>query len=97
MAAYADISYSGMFEVILEAAKERYSIRIAEKNENFRKIPESSRRSSPAEYADELEQEIEANNSMDSENNKRKEVFFLILLKYYRLLRAHKFEMHRRL
>ena len=75
MAAYADISYSGMFEVILEDAKEGYSIRIAEKNENFRKILESSRRSSPSEYAAKLEEEIEANNPMDSENNKNRSVF----------------------
>ena len=75
MAAYADISYSGMFESILEAAKKRYGIRIAEKNKNFRKIPESSRRNSPAEYAAELEEEIEANNSMDSKNNRKRNVF----------------------
>jgi D-alanine-D-alanine ligase len=74
MTAYADTSYSGMFEAILEAAKERYGIRIAEKNENCRKIPESSRRNSPAEYAAELEEEIEANNYMDSENNRKRSV-----------------------
>jgi hypothetical protein len=42
MAAYAEIFYSGIFESILEAAKERYSTSIAEQNKNFRKIPESS-------------------------------------------------------
>ncbi len=75
MAAYADISYSGMFEAILEAAKERYGIRIAEKNEDFRKMHESSCRSSLAECAAELEKAVEVNDPLDSENNKKSGVF----------------------
>jgi D-alanine-D-alanine ligase len=75
MAAYADISYSGMFEAILEAAKERYGIRIAEKNEDFRKMHEISCRSSPAECAAELEKKVEVNDPLDSENNKKSSVF----------------------
>ena len=49
--------------------------RLQKRNETFRIISENSRINRLVEYAAELEEEIEANKSMDSENN-RKEVFF---------------------
>ena len=55
------------------------------------KIPESARRKSPAECAAEFEEEVEANSSMDSEDD-RKGVFSQILPKQYRPLRAYNFK-----
>jgi D-alanine-D-alanine ligase len=75
MAAYADISYSGMLAAILEAAKERYGLGAPEKIETFMKIPVISLRKSPDECAAEFEEEIEANNSMDTEDERKRSVF----------------------
>jgi D-alanine-D-alanine ligase len=75
MAAYAGISYPQMLAAILEAAKERYGLGIAEKIENFCKTPESVRRKSPAEFAAEFEEQIEANNSIGSEDGNEQSVF----------------------
>jgi hypothetical protein len=75
MAAYANISYSGMLAAIIEAAKERYGLGDAGKVELSRKIPEIISRKSPAECAAEFEEEIEANNCMDSENNPEESVY----------------------
>lgn len=92
MAAYADISYPGMLEVILEAAKERYGLGAAGKIETPYGIPESARRKSPAEFAVEFEEEVEASSSMDSEDMTVKGVFSQILPKQYKPLRAYNFE-----
>ena len=75
MAAYANISYSGMLAAIIEAAKERYGLGTVGKIKTFRKISESAPRKSPAECAAEFEEEVEANSSMDSENNRKRGVF----------------------
>jgi D-alanine-D-alanine ligase len=75
MAAYADISYSGMLAAIIEAAKERYRLGTAGKVETFRKMPETTLRKSPAECAAEFEEEIEASDSINSENRRKKSVF----------------------
>jgi D-alanine-D-alanine ligase len=75
MAAYANISYSGMLAAIIEAAKERYRLGTAGKIEASRKMPETTTRKSPAEYAAEFEEEIEAKNSIDSENNRKRGSF----------------------
>jgi D-alanine-D-alanine ligase len=75
MAAYANLSYSGMLATILEAAKDRYGLGNAEKIEISRKISESVPRKSPVEYAAEFEDGIEAINSLDSENTGEPEAF----------------------
>jgi len=75
MAAYANVSYSGMLAAIIEAAKERYGLGTAGKIEASRKMPETTTRKSPAEYAAEFEEEIEAKSSMDSENNRKRGSF----------------------
>ncbi len=75
MAAYANLSYSGMLATILEAAKDRYGLGNAEKIETSRKISESIPRKSPIEYAAEFEDGIEASSSLDSENTGEPEVF----------------------
>ena len=75
MAAYADISYSGMLATIIEAAKERYGLEATGKIEIFKKMPESTPRKSPAECAAEFEEEVEANSSLDSENEGKRSVF----------------------
>ncbi len=75
MAAYANISYSGMLAAIIEAAKERYGFGTVGKIEVPRKMPETTTRKSPAEYAAEFEEEIEAKSSMDSENNRKRGSF----------------------
>jgi len=75
MAAYANLSYSGMLSAILEAAKDRYGLGNAEKIEISRKISESVPRKSPVEYAAEFEDGIEAINSLDSENTGEPEAF----------------------
>ncbi len=75
MAAYANVSYSGMLAAIIEAAKERYGLGTVGKIEASRKMPEPTTRKSPAEYAAEFEEEIEANSSMDSENNRKRGSF----------------------
>ena len=75
MAAYADISYPGMLEAILEAAKERYGLGAAGKIETPYGIPESARRKSPAEFAVEFEEEVEASSSIDSEDDSERSVF----------------------
>lgn len=72
MSAYADISYSGMLTAIIEAAKERYGLEAAGKIEISKKIPESAPRKSPAECAAEFEEEVEASNSLDSDDRKRR-------------------------
>jgi D-alanine-D-alanine ligase len=82
MAAYAGISYPQMLAAILEAAKERYGLGAAEKIEIFRKTPEGIRRKSPAEFAAEFEEEIEANNSIDSEDRNEQNVFQIIPKQY---------------
>ena len=74
MAAYANISYSGMLAAIIEAAKERYGLGTTRKIELSRKMPETTSRKSPAECAAEFEEEIEAS-SMNSENDRKKSVF----------------------
>ena len=75
MAAHAGTSYSEMLEAILEAAKERYGLGIAEKIEISCKLPESARRKSPAECAAEFEEEVEASSSMDSGDDREQSVF----------------------
>jgi D-alanine-D-alanine ligase len=75
MAAYANISYSGMLAAVIEAAKERYGLKAAGKAEFSGKMPETTPRKSPAECAAEFEEEIEASNSMDSKNNQEEAVF----------------------
>jgi D-alanine-D-alanine ligase len=75
MAAHAGISYSGMLAAILEAAKERYGLGAAEKIDISCKIPESARRKSPAEFAAEFEEEVEASNSFNSKNDTEQSVF----------------------
>ncbi len=75
MAAYANISYSGMLAAVIEAAKERYGLKAAGKAEFSGKMPETTPRKSPAECAAEFEEEIEASNSMDSKIT-RKKLFF---------------------
>ena len=75
MAALAGISYSEMLSAILEAAKERYGLGIAEKIEISCKLPESARRKSPAECAAEFEEEVEASSSMDSGDDREQSVF----------------------
>lgn len=75
MAAYADISYSGMLATIIEAAKERYGLEATGKIEIFKKMPENTPRKSPAECAAEFEEEVEANSSLDSENEGKRSVF----------------------
>ena len=75
MAAYADISYSGMLEAILEAAKERYGLETAGKIETPYGIPEGARRKSPAEFAVEFEEEVEASSYIDSEDDSEMSVF----------------------
>ena len=79
MAAYADISYSGMLAAIIEAAKERYGLGAAGKIEISRKIPETTPRKSPAECAAEFEEEVEASSSMDSENDSEEKCFLKYL------------------
>ena len=49
---------------------------LQKKNETFRIISENCRINRLVEYAAELEEEIEANKSMDSENNRKRSVFF---------------------
>jgi len=75
MAALAGISYSEMLSAILEAAKERYGLGIAEKIEISCKLPESARRKSPAECAAEFKEEVEASSSMDSGDDREQSVF----------------------
>jgi len=74
MAAYANISYSGMLAAIIEAAMERYGLGTTGEIELSRKMPETTSRKSPAECAAEFEEEIEAS-SMNSENDRKKSVF----------------------
>jgi D-alanine-D-alanine ligase len=75
MAAYASISYSGMLAAVLEAAKKRYSIGSGGKAELQKKVPEQSSRKSPAECAAEFEEEVEAKGSIESENDRKRNVF----------------------
>jgi D-alanine-D-alanine ligase len=75
MAAYANISYSGMLAAIIEAANERYGLGAAGNLEPSRKIPETTPRKSPAECAAEFEEEIEARSCINSKNNRKKSVF----------------------
>jgi len=76
MAAYANISYSGMLAAILEAAKKRCGLGAGVvKIELQRKVPERSPRKSPDEYAAEFEEEVEAKGSIESENDRKRNVF----------------------
>ncbi|AKB30352.1 hypothetical protein MSSIT_3633 [Methanosarcina siciliae T4/M] len=76
MAAYVNISYSGTLAAILEAAKKRYGIGAgAVKVELQRKVPVRSPRKSPDEYAAEFEEEVEAKGSIESENDRKRNVF----------------------
>lgn len=75
MAAYASVSYSGMLAAILEAAKKRYGIGIGGKAEFQKKVLAQSPRKSPAECAAEFEEEVEAKSSIESENNRKRNVF----------------------
>lgn len=75
MAAYANISYSGMLAAVIGAAKRRYGIGIGGKVVHQRKVPEQSTRKSPAECAAEFEEEVEAKNSIKSEDERKRDVF----------------------
>ncbi|AKB76116.1 hypothetical protein MSLAZ_2855 [Methanosarcina lacustris Z-7289] len=75
MAAYTNISYSGMLAAILEAAKKRYGIGNCVKVELHKKIPGQAPRKSPAECAAEFEEEVEAKGSIESENDRKRNVF----------------------
>ncbi len=75
MAAFANISYSGMLAAIIDSAKERYGLGTVGKTDTSRKIPVTTSRKSPAEYAAEFEEEIEAKSSMDSESNRKRGTF----------------------
>jgi D-alanine-D-alanine ligase len=75
MAAYANISYSGMLAAIIGAAKRRYGIGLGGKVVLQRKVPEQSTRKSPAECAAEFEEEVEAKSSIESENGRKRNVF----------------------
>lgn len=75
MAAYANISYSGMLAAILEAAKKRCGIGTSVKIELQRKASERSPRKSPDEYAAEFEEEVEAKGPIESENDRKRNVF----------------------
>ncbi|KKG07584.1 methyltransferase domain-containing protein [Methanosarcina sp. 2.H.A.1B.4] len=75
MAAYTNISYSGMLAAILEAAKKRYGIGTGVKAELHKQVPEQSPRKSPAECAAEFEEEVEAKGSIDSKNDRKRNVF----------------------
>ncbi|MHC1756517.1 MAG: methyltransferase domain-containing protein [Methanosarcina sp.] len=76
MAAYASISYSDMLAAVLEAAKKRYGIGMdVVKAELQKKVPEQSPRKSPAECAAEFEEEVEAKGSIESENDRKRNVF----------------------
>ncbi len=76
MAAYANISYSGMLAAILEAAKKRCGLGMGVvKVELQRKVSERSPRKSPDEYAAEFEEEVEAKGSIESENDRKRNVF----------------------
>ncbi|MDM7920176.1 MAG: hypothetical protein QUS12_13565, partial [Methanosarcina sp.] len=52
-----------------------YSIGIGGKVVHQRKVPEQSTRKSPAECAAEFEEEVEAKSSMESENERKRNVF----------------------
>ncbi|MPM54958.1 D-alanine--D-alanine ligase [bioreactor metagenome] len=75
MAAYTNISYSGMLAAIIGAAKRRYGVGIGGKVVLQRKVSEQSTRKSPAEYAAEFEEEVEAKNSVESEDGRKRNVF----------------------
>jgi D-alanine-D-alanine ligase len=75
MAAYSNISYSGMLATIIGAAKRRYGLGIGGKVVLQRKVPGQSTRKSPAECAAEFEAEVEAKGSIDSENDRKRNVF----------------------
>lgn len=64
-----------MLAAILEAARERCGLGTTEIIETSYKIPESAFIKSPAEYAAEFEEEIEANSSMNSEDDGEQSVF----------------------
>ncbi|HII80812.1 MAG TPA: methyltransferase domain-containing protein [Methanosarcina sp.] len=75
MSAYANISYSGMLAAIIGAAKKRYGIGTGGKVVLQRKVPGQSTRKSPDECAAEFEEEVEAKNSIDSEDDRKRNVF----------------------
>ncbi len=75
MAAYSNISYSGMLAAIIGAAKKRYGIGTGGKVVLQRKVPGQPTRKSPAECAAEFEEEVEAKNSVESENDRKRNVF----------------------
>lgn len=75
MAAYANISYSGMLATIIGAAKDRCGLETLGNVESSRKIAQTTSRRSPAEYAAEFEEEIEASISIDSEDNHKRDSF----------------------
>ena len=79
MATYADISYSEMLAAILEAAKKRYDLGFPEKIEVSKKIHQRTSRKSPDEYAAEFEEkfeeDIEASDSIDSGDDRKREAF----------------------
>ncbi|WP_332882057.1 D-alanine--D-alanine ligase family protein [Methanosarcina horonobensis] len=75
MAAYANISYSGMLAAVIEAAKKRYGIGTGGKVVLQMKDREQSQRKSPAECAAEFEEEVEAKNSIESEDDRKRNIF----------------------
>ncbi|MDI9396121.1 MAG: methyltransferase domain-containing protein [Euryarchaeota archaeon] len=75
MSAYANISYSGMLAAIIMAAKKRYGIGTGGKVVVQRKVPGQFTRKSPDECAAEFEEEVEAKNSIESENDRKRNVF----------------------
>ena len=75
MSAYANISYSGMLAAIIGAAKKRYGIGTGGKVVLQRKVSGQSTRKSPDECAAEFEEEVEAKNSIDSEDDRKRNVF----------------------
>jgi D-alanine-D-alanine ligase len=75
MAAYSNISYSGMLAAIIGAAKRRYGIGIGGKVVIQRKAAEQPTRKSPAECAAEFEEEVEAKNSIESGDGRKRNVF----------------------
>jgi D-alanine-D-alanine ligase len=74
MAAYANISYSGMLAAIIGAAKKRYGIGLGGKVVLQTKAGQSTRKS-PAECAAEFEEEVEAKSSIEPGNGRKRNVF----------------------
>ncbi|AKB18910.1 MULTISPECIES: methyltransferase domain-containing protein [unclassified Methanosarcina] len=75
MAAYTNISYSGMLAAILEAAKKRSGIGTSVKVELHKKLSGQISRKSPAECAAEFEEEVEAKGSIESETDRKRNIF----------------------